>query len=466
MINIWHKGLLYKIKKFGIKGDLLKWIKSYLCNRKQRVVINGKESSYIGINAGVPQGSILGPLFFLIFINDIVIDIGCTIKLFADDTSIYIVIENVINAALEMNENLNKVNTWSKQWLVQFNPRKTESLLISRKQSAHIIHPTLYFDQIPVAEVNSHKHLGLIFNNSCHWGEHIDYIVEKASAKLNVLRCLKFDLDRKTLQCMYFSFIRPIMEYGDVIFDNSPQYSKDKLEKINTDAARIITGATKLVSLNHLYTEAGFECLETRRIKHKLTYFYKIRNSLTPEYLRSILPLQHDQQHQYQTRNSSNYVAPQCRTCYHSKSFIPSTISLWNQLPNNIKESETISKFKQNLSNHYAPTNVPIYYFVGTRKGQILHARLRMACSSLKHHLYLKNIENDPYCSCGEIETTSHYLLHCQRYHNLRVNLENELNFPITYNVLLFGEADRDFEFNKKVFIAVQNFILNTKRFT
>ena len=78
----------------------------------------------------------------------------------------------------------------------------------------------------------------------------------------------------------------------------------------------------------------------------------------------------------------------------------------------------------------------------------------------------MKNIENDPYCLCGEIETTSHYLLHCQRYHNLRVNLENELNFPITYNVLLFGEADRDFEFNKKVFIAVQNFILNTKRST
>ena len=136
---------------------------------------------------------------------------------------------------------------------------------------------------------------------------------------------------------------------------------------------------------------------------------------------------------------------------------------MWNQLPNQIKESETISKFKHNLSNQYAPTNVPIYYFVGTRKGQILHARLRMACSSLKHHLYLKNIENDPYCLYGEIETTSHYILHC---HHLRVNLENELNFPITYNVLLFGEADRDFEFNKKVFIAVQNLILNTKRFS
>ena len=89
-----HKGLLYKIEKLGIKGDLLCWIKSYLLDRKQKVVINGKESILLNINAGVPQGSLLGPLFFLIFINDIVQEIGCSIKLFADDTSIYIIVED------------------------------------------------------------------------------------------------------------------------------------------------------------------------------------------------------------------------------------------------------------------------------------------------------------------------------------------------------------------------------------
>ena len=434
--------------------------------RKQRVVINGKESAYIEINAGVPQGSILGPLFFLIFINDIVLDIGCAIKLFADDTSIYLIIDHPNNAALELNENLEKVNNWSKQWLVKFNPRKTESLLISRKQNNPVIHPSLYFDRIPVVEVTSHKHLGLVFNNRCHWGEHIDYVVSKASTKLNVLRSLKFDLDRKTLQCMYLSFIRPVMEYGDIIFDNSPDYCKDKLEKINIEAARIITGATKLVSLNKLYTESGFESLETRRKKHKLTEFFKIKSSMTPEYLRNLLPLQHDQQHSYPTRNSSNYILPHCRTTYHFNSFIPSTISMWNQLPNHIKESNTISSFKQKLNEYYDPHQVPRHYYVGTRKGQILHARLRMACSSLNHHLYLKNIENNPYCSCGEIETTAHFLLHCQNYHDLRIELENSLNFPITLNVLLYGDIDRDFEFNKHVCINVQKFIVNTRRFS
>ena len=256
--RVWHKGLLYKIEQMGIRGDLLSWIENYLVGRKQKVIINGKESTIIEINAGVPQGSIIGPLFFLIFINDIVTDIGCSIKLFADDTTVYVIIEDINTAAENLNSDLNKVHTWSKKWLVNFNPQKTETLLITRKQEQNI-HPALYFNNIPIKEVTSHKHLGLTFNSTCHWGEHIDIIVTKANKKLNILRSLKFDLDRQTLQIMFFSFIRPIIEYGDIIFDNCPHYSSEKLEKINIEAARIVTGATKLVSLSSLYSECGWE---------------------------------------------------------------------------------------------------------------------------------------------------------------------------------------------------------------
>ena len=262
--RVWHKGLLFKIESLGIKGNLLLWVKSYLSGRKQRVVINGKQSTVLELKAGVPQGSILGPLFFLIFINDIVNDIGCRIKLFADDTSLYIIIEHPDAAAQILNEDLEKVRNWSKTWLVSFNPQKTETLLISRKTN-QTYHPPLYFDGIPIQEVTNHKHLGLIFNNTCHWGQHIDYIIDKAYKKLNILRSLKFDLDRLTLQIMYFSFIRPVLEYGDIIFDNCPSYFSEKLEKINIEAARIVTGATKLVSINTLYNECGWETLEKKK---------------------------------------------------------------------------------------------------------------------------------------------------------------------------------------------------------
>ena len=86
-------------------------------------------------------------------------------------------------------------------------------------------------DTIPIQEVKSHKHLGLTFNSTCQWGEHIDIIFKKASDKLNTLRSLKFQLDRKSLQTMYFSFIRPLIEYADIIWDNCPNIYKEKLEK-------------------------------------------------------------------------------------------------------------------------------------------------------------------------------------------------------------------------------------------
>ena len=472
--RVWHKGLLYKIEQMGICGDLLQWIKSYLSERKQKVIINGKESVVIEINAGVPQGSILGPLFFLIFINDIVTDIGCTIKLFADDTSVYIIIENPNTAALNLNSDLNKVHAWSKKWLVNFNPQKTETLLISRKPDNNI-HPPLYFDNTQVKEVTNHKHLGLLFNNTCHWGEHIEMITSKANKKLNVLRTLKFDLDRQTLQIMYFSFIRPILEYGDIIFDNCPSYCSDKLENINTEAARIVTGATKLVSLSALYAECGWEKLETRREKHKLIQLYKIKNNLTPDYLSSLLPPVHQQQHNYNTRNSQNMVSYHCRTAYHHNSFFPSSVRIWNNLPQNIKESKSLASFKKALSSHYNQNKVPCYYYnVDSRRAEILHARLRMRCTSLKQHLFLRNIEPDPYCTnCNlhQVESIEHYLLKCPKYSNQRTDLINSLNtvvqhVPVTCQLLLYGNETESYDYNRHIFSCVQSFILKTKRFT
>ena len=228
--RVWHRGLLFKLKKMGIVGDLLLWLKDYLSNRKQRVVINGKESSWENISAGVPQGSILGPLLFLIFINDIVSEVNCPIKLFADDTSIYAIVENPLVASIQLNSDLQKIHEWSQRWLVNFNPRKTESIIISRKGEPRL-HPPLYMNHVEIKTVVTHKHLGLTFSQDGSWTSHIDEIISKANSRLNILRKLKFKLDRRSLEQMYISYIRPLFEYADVIWDNCPDYMKDKLEK-------------------------------------------------------------------------------------------------------------------------------------------------------------------------------------------------------------------------------------------
>ena len=176
--RVWHVGLLHKLKASGVKGEILDWFKHYLSDRKQRVVLPGAISDWVFIRAGVPQGSILGPLLFLIYINDIVTDICSNIRLFADDTSLYIVVDDPVTAASCINTDPDKISRWAATWLVSFNPAKTESLLISRKLNRPQ-HPSLSMQNHQIIEVDSHKHLGIYLSNDCTWHQHINYIKEK-----------------------------------------------------------------------------------------------------------------------------------------------------------------------------------------------------------------------------------------------------------------------------------------------
>ena len=131
--RVWHAGLLLKLKTAGVAGSVLTWFKSYLSDRRQRVVLPGVNSNWTFIRAGVPQGSILGPLLFLLYINDIVSEIGSNIRIFADDTSLFIVVDNPVTAAGQLNIDFQKISQWATTWLVSFNPTKTEAMLFSRK---------------------------------------------------------------------------------------------------------------------------------------------------------------------------------------------------------------------------------------------------------------------------------------------------------------------------------------------
>ena len=361
--RVWHKGLIYKLKAIGIKGNLLNWIENYLSERKQRVVINNTNSDWREIKAGVPQGSILGPLFFLIFINDIIIDIQSNIKLFADDTSLYLIVDDPINTATILNSDLDKIHEWSRKWLVTFNAKKTETMIISRKSNKPH-HPDLIMNNSHLLPVNEHKHLGLILSNDGSWHKHIDMIVKKAFNRLNILRKFKFILNRRTLEQLYFSFVRPILEYTDIIWDNSTILLVHKIESVQIEAARIVTGGTKLTSVDSLYKETGWQRLTERREIHRLTYFYKMANDLTPPYLSNILPNRFQDVHTYNTRNSNALQPPLTRTSLYSNYFLPSTVKLWNKQPTEIQTLPSLLSFKNYFKNK--KVKKPLYYYEGS----------------------------------------------------------------------------------------------------
>ena len=150
--RVWHAGLLFKLKQLGICQPILGWVKSYLSNRFMRVVqlVKGQSSSWSSIEAGVPQGSILGPLLFLIYTNDIVRDIICDIFLYADDTSLLSIDSNSETAVNNLNHDLQSIQQWAERWFILFNPSKTVSLTIYSKSRVEEILP-LTFNNTPIS---------------------------------------------------------------------------------------------------------------------------------------------------------------------------------------------------------------------------------------------------------------------------------------------------------------------------
>ena len=155
------------MKRCGVTGALLSLIQSILKNTKQRTALNGLSSNWGDISAGVPQGSILGPLFFLAYITDLAADVRCNVKLFADATSLFTVVEDSTTAASDMNHDLELIRQWAYDWRMSFNPdpqKQAVELIFSTKRS-EINHPEIRFNNIPVMKVDEHKHLGIILDS-------------------------------------------------------------------------------------------------------------------------------------------------------------------------------------------------------------------------------------------------------------------------------------------------------------
>ena len=263
------------------------------------------------------------------------------------------------------------------------------------------------------------------------------------------MRRCKFQLDRKSLQNIYFSFIRPLLEYADVVWNNCAQYEAEDLERIQNEAARIVTGASRLASVESLLTETGWESLSDRRRKHKLIMFYKMKNSLCPEYLSSLIPTSVGSSVGYSLRNANDIKKIKANseffTVHHRR---------WNDLPRTVRDSPSLANFKHQLnSNLIAP---PSYYLTGNRSDQINHTRIRTHSSALNQHLFAKNIVPSNLCACGGIESSRHYLLECNLYQAIRIDMLATISticIP-SIDILIYGNPDVSINDNTVIFKA------------
>ena len=461
--RVWHKGLITKLEGIGIRGKLLTWFIDYLSNRIQLVTIKGDQSDYLRIPAGVPQGSVLGPLLFLIYINDITNDVQSNVKLFADDTSMSLSDNDAVVRTDIMNSDLQKINSWAEKWKVKFSEEKTELLNFVRGNNTLL---PLTFGDTALHSKENHKHLGLILQNNFKWDKHIDSLINKVTMLLSCMKSYKYRLNRKALEIMYKSFILPIFDYADVIWDNCSEQSSNSLENLHLEAIRIIIGAVRGTSHQKLYQESGFCSLKERRRRHKIVYYYKIINGMCPLYLSNLLPPLASEANPYHRRRPLERVVPRCNTEIYRTSFIPSTTNIWNSLPDNLKNSSSLSALKRNLStdDHIVP---PHYYF-GNRKEQIIHCRLRISMSDLKNDLHNRHLTDDATCTCGTgLETAEHYLLLCPLFNDVRRNTIHDLPRDfVQIQTLLNGDNNLNINLNTLIFDAVHKFISESGRFS
>jgi len=429
-----------------------------LSERYQRVMIRGKVSLWGLIKAGVPQGSVLGPLLFLVYINDIVEHIKCNIKLFADDTTLYVSFDNQDTANNMLNEDLSKINDWSNQWLVTFSKRKTKAMTMSFKK----FNPEpLTFNNDELEEVHQHKHLGLTFSNNLSWSPHISNIIGNVSKMSDVLKRLKYDLDRHTLDTIYKSFIRPKLEYASHIWDNCSKKDSDKLENFQLEIARTVSGARRGTSHQFIYSELGWETLSSRRQNVKLFNFHKMINKNAPNYLCNLIPK--SQNVQYNLRNPI-IPLPKTRTETFRKSFIPSTVNLWNNLTQEERDLTELDNFKKKLKPESSLNDL---FLVGSRISNVKLAQLRMHCSKLNSHLHSLHVLDSPQCACGnDIEDIYHYFYDCPLFNNERhVFFQAIAHLNISHwDMLLFGNDNLEYRDNVVLIHAVQSFIENTGR--
>ena len=352
-----HRCLIDKLTLAGLDPYILRWLISYLCNRRQYVVLNGKASLTTYVESGVPQGSVLGPLLFLFYINDSVqepLSDGTLISLYADDILMYRIIHSTRDYEA-LQEDTDTVSSWVDSNDLALNSIKCKYMVVSRLKSRSVPSQTMLLYNQPMEQVSNYKYLGVILTNDLSWSLHIDKIACKTRRLVGFLyrKFYRWATSRALIR-LYLCLIRPHLEYAVSVWNPYLKKDEQKLESIQKFALKIC-----LKSWDRSYSDNLQACnlpsLADRRKMLCLVYLYKAINGyvVTP----NNAPLE-PRICSYNTRSNSRktYIQPYAHSNLYFHSFYPSTLSLWNSLPHvqSITTSPSIPSFKRNLKHYFS----------------------------------------------------------------------------------------------------------------
>ena len=335
----------------GIRGNLHKWIGSFLTDQRP-VRVEGALSDWTAVTSGIPQGSVLGPTLFLIFINDLPSVVSSTTALFADDSKVY----NPVSTAEEVKaiqKDMDSLYEWSTKWQLPFNKGKCKAMHFGRNNPKAIYK----IGDTTVGEVESEKDLGVTIDNNLTFSLHHDLSISKANSRLWLIKRSFRQLKPKSFSLLYKALIRPILEYCSVVTNPILKRDDDRLEKVQRRATKLVEGMSNTTHKDRL-KQLKLQTLKYRRKRADVLQVYRIVNQIDKV----------DTDHFFQQATSSKtrgngvkIFKRHCKTKTRANTFSQRVVDTWNSLPPEVATAPSLNRFKSALDKHWAsdPDRLP-----------------------------------------------------------------------------------------------------------
>jgi hypothetical protein len=337
-----HERLLRKVQALGIGGNVLQWIRDFLVGRRQRVSVNGTVSDWAAVRSGVPQGSVLGPVLFVAFINDLPDVVSSLCSMYADDTKVYGAAENVS----KLQDDLDRLVDWADTWQLRFNADKCNVLHLGKinKQQSYDMRKHGSSDKKTLGKSSLEKDLGVHVDKDLRFSQHIETQVNKANKLLGLIRRSYEYLDGESMKMLFIALVRPHLEFGNVVW--SPKLEKDKhlVESVQRRATKIIPGL-KNKTYEERLKHMKLPSLSYRRLRGDLIEVYKYTHGIykIPNKLLELETRNNTRGHAYKLKKL------RCNTTLRQHFFTSRVTDSWNSLPNAVVEAQSLNSFKNRL---------------------------------------------------------------------------------------------------------------------
>lgn len=335
--------LLMKLEQYGFSGISNNWFESYLTKRKQKTKFNDGESMVRNNELGVPQGSVLGAILFIIYINDIVKSVKhCRINLFADDTLLFIAADTIAEAENKINSDLKNLSDWLKTNKLKLNVKKTKYIIINQRKNENSVE--IRMDNSVLDSVKNIKYLGIVIDNKLNFKDNTDFICKKVAKKIGFLSRIQNKLNFSHKVLIYKSIIAPHFDFCATILFLSKKSEMDRMQKLQNRAMRTILKCNKYTSVDLMLETLQWLSIKQRIYLRTFITIFNLKNKTLPEYLQSNLKYS---THRYNVRNKNDFKLTFTRTTNAQNSLFYKGLKLFNELPDLIKNEKKLNNFKR-----------------------------------------------------------------------------------------------------------------------